>query len=103
MKQKGKQNLKHKLPIKGLSMLAAAAALMGAVGQQSTVLGATDSGGLDRTVLPIKEPTYPESTVLDARDAKAPPRFEVKAPAKAPNVVIVLLDDVGFAASSAFG
>ena len=54
MKQKGKQNLKHKLPIKGLSMLAAAAALTGAVGQQSTVLGATDSGGLDRTVLPIK-------------------------------------------------
>src|SRR6266568_1534143 len=58
---------------------------------------------IDRTVLPIKEPTYPESTVLDVRDAKAPPRFEVKAPAKAPNVVIVLLDDVGFAASSAFG
>src|SRR5438874_11119145 len=58
---------------------------------------------IDRTVLPVKEPTYPESTVLDVRDAKAPPRFEVKAPAKAPNVVIVLLDDVGFAASSAFG
>src|SRR5437879_11257655 len=47
---------------------------------------------IDRTVLPVKEPTYPESTVLDARDAKAPPRFEVKAAAKAPNVVIVLLD-----------
>jgi hypothetical protein len=31
------------------------------------------------------------------------PRFEVKAPAKAPNVVMVLLDDVGFAVSSAFG
>src|SRR5437016_5135569 len=58
---------------------------------------------IDRTVLPVKEPTYPESTVLDARDAKPPLRFEVKAPAKAPNVVIVLLDDVGFAASSAFG
>src|SRR6266498_1340066 len=58
---------------------------------------------IDRTVLPVKEPTYPESTVLDARDAKPPPRFEVKAPSKAPNVVIVLLDDVGFAASSAFG
>jgi len=103
MKQKGKQNLKHKLPIKGLSLLVAAVALTGAVGQQSRLLGATDSSGLDRTVLPIKEPTYPESTVLDARDAKAPPRFEAKAPAKAPNVVIVLLDDVGFAASSAFG
>src|SRR5206468_9083610 len=58
---------------------------------------------IDRTILPIKEPTYPESTVLDARDAKAPPRFEVKAPAKAPNVVIVLIDDIGFGASSAFG
>ena len=58
---------------------------------------------VDRTVLPVKEPTYPESTVLDARDAKPPPRFEVKAPSGAPNVVIVLLDDVGFAASSAFG
>src|SRR2546428_9291157 len=54
---------------------------------------------IDRTVLPVKEPTYPESTVLDARDAKPPPRFEVKAP----NVVIALFDDVGFAASSAFG
>src|SRR5438876_6439520 len=57
---------------------------------------------IDRTVLPVKEPTYPESTVLDARDAKAPPRFEVKAPAKAPNVVIVLIDDIGFGASTAF-
>ncbi len=28
--------------------------------------------GLDRTVLPIREPQYPTSTVLDARDAKAP-------------------------------
>jgi len=80
MKQKGKQNLKHKLLIKGLSVLTAAVALTGAVGQQGTLLGATDSSGIDRTVLPIKEPTYPESTVLDARDAKAPPRFEVKAP-----------------------
>jgi len=72
-----------------------------------TIIAASALGqstdGLDRTVLPIREPQYPESTVLDARDAKAPPRFEVKAPANAPNVVIVLLDDVGFAASSAFG
>src|SRR5205809_7182821 len=59
--------------------------------------------GLDRTVLPIREPQYPTSTVLDARDAKAPPRFEIKAPAAAPNVVIVLLDDIGFGQSGAFG
>ena len=59
--------------------------------------------GLDRTVLPIKEPTYPAITELDARKAKAPARFEVKAPDKAPNVVIVLIDDIGFGHSSAFG
>ena len=32
-----------------------------------------------------------------------PPRFEVKAPANAPNVLIVLIDDMGFGQSSAFG
>ena len=58
---------------------------------------------LDRTVLPIPEPTYPPITELDVRNAKAPPRFEVKAPAGAPNVLIVLIDDMGFGQSSAFG
>jgi hypothetical protein len=32
-----------------------------------------------------------------------PPRFEVKAPDGAPNVVIVLIDDLGFGATSTFG
>src|SRR5947199_10325665 len=59
--------------------------------------------GLDRTVLPIREPQYPAITELDARNAKARPRFEIKAPAAAPNVVIVLLDDIGFGQSGAFG
>ncbi len=57
----------------------------------------------DRTVLPIPEPQYPHSTVLDARNATPPPRFEVKAPPDAPNVLIVLIDDMGFGQSSAFG
>src|SRR2546427_7007375 len=57
----------------------------------------------DRTVLPISEPTYPHSTVFDVRNATPPPRFEVKAPANAPNVLIVLIDDMGFGQSSAFG
>jgi len=57
----------------------------------------------DRTVLPIPEPQYPHSTVLDARNATPPPRFEVKAPAGAPNVLIVLIDDMGFGQSSTFG
>ena len=58
---------------------------------------------LDRTVLPIPEPDIPHSTVLDARNAKPPARFQVKAPDGAPNVLIVLIDDMGFGMSSAFG
>ena len=62
------------------------------------------AGEIDRTVLPIPEPQYPHSTVLDVRNAPPPPpRFEVKAPAGAPNVLIVLIDDMGFGQSGAFG
>jgi arylsulfatase len=60
-------------------------------------------GQLDRTVLPVKEPAYAPITQIDARKAKAPPRFEVKAPSKAPNVLIILIDDIGFGHASAFG
>lgn len=58
---------------------------------------------VDRTKLPIHEPTYPRSTVLDVRNAKAPVPFNVKAPTNAPNVLIILIDDMGFGQSSAFG
>ena len=57
----------------------------------------------DRTVLPIPEPKPPVYTELDVRDAKPPPRFEVKAPEEAPNVLLVLVDDLGFAGTSTFG
>ena len=57
----------------------------------------------DRTALPIPEPQIPHSTVFDVRNATPPERFEVKAPAGAPNVLIVLIDDMGFGESSAFG
>src|ERR1700727_611468 len=57
----------------------------------------------DRTVLPIPEPQYPHSTVFNARNATPPPRFQVKAPPNAPNILIVLIDDMGFGQSSAFG
>src|SRR3972149_10494103 len=63
----------------------------------------TSSEKIDRTVLPIKEPTPPTYTELDARNVKPPARFEVKAPEGAPNVVIVLIDDMGFGHSSSFG
>ena len=57
----------------------------------------------DRTELPIREPKRPLYTELDVREAKAPPRFEVKAPAGAPNVLIILLDDMGFGVTNSFG
>ena len=69
----------------------------------STTEEQNTTGELDRTVLPIKEPTRPTYTELDARNATAPPRFEVKAPEGAPNVVIILIDDMGFGVSEAFG
>jgi len=71
--------------------------------QAPAARGAVSGETLDRTHLPIPEPEYPHSTVFDVRNAKAPPRFEVKAPAGAPNVLIVLIDDMGFGQSSAFG
>jgi len=57
----------------------------------------------DRTILPIHKPNYPHSTVLNVRNAAPPSQFPVKAPEGAPNVLIVLIDDMGFGQSSAFG
>ena len=58
-----------------------------------------------RTVLPVPDPPHGEITATDAKDpeAKFPPIEPLRPPDGAPNVLIVLLDDVGFAASSAFG
>ncbi|MFL1484055.1 sulfatase-like hydrolase/transferase [Marinobacter sp. LN3S78] len=58
---------------------------------------------LNRTVLPIAEPEPPTYEELDVRNTQPPPRFEVKAPDKAPNVLIILIDDLGFGATSTFG
>src|SRR6185295_9540074 len=56
-----------------------------------------------REALPIPDPPYAGEVPLDAREASFPPIEPLRPPAGAPNVLIVLLDDVGFAASSAFG
>src|SRR5512145_1014715 len=57
----------------------------------------------DRTVLPLAEPKPPTFSELDVRNTQPPPRFEVKAPEGAPNVLIVLIDDIGFGGPSTFG
>jgi arylsulfatase len=64
---------------------------------------AAEPAPLDRTVLPVPEPARPLYKEIDARKVAMPPRFEVKAPDGAPNVVIVLIDDLGFGVPTAFG
>jgi arylsulfatase len=56
-------------------------------------------------VLPIPDRPAPGLTTYDAKDADTsfPPIEPLLPPAGAPNVLIVLLDDVGFGASSTFG
>jgi len=91
--------MRNKTLLAVLSLALGAAIALPAEAQDRSGAG----GQLDRTVLPIAEPKLKPITTLDARNAKAPPRFEVKAPKAAPNVVIVLIDDVGFGHGSAFG
>jgi arylsulfatase A-like enzyme len=60
---------------------------------------------ISRDVLPIPDRPYEGEPPLDAKDPDAtfPPIQPLRPPSGAPNVLVVLLDDVGFAASSAFG
>src|SRR5262245_47335408 len=60
---------------------------------------------LPRTILPIPDRAHVGLTTYDAKDpdARFPPIHLLRPPKGAPNVVVILLDDVGFAASSAFG
>ena len=74
-----------------------------AVGLLASQAFAAEPGPLDRTILPIQEPARPLYKEIDARKVAMPPRFEVKAPDGAPNVVIVLIDDLGFGVPTAFG
>jgi arylsulfatase len=60
---------------------------------------------VQRTVLPIPDRSHVGLTTFDAKDPATsfPPIEPLRPPAGAPNVLVVLLDDVGFGASSAFG
>lgn len=58
-----------------------------------------------RTVLPIADRAHVGLTTYDAKDpdSKYPPIEQLRPPKGAPNILIVLLDDVGFGTTSAFG
>jgi len=58
----------------------------------------------DRTQLPIPDAEPPTYSELDVRNVDRPSQqLRVAAPKDAPNVLILLLDDVGFSQSSLFG
>jgi arylsulfatase A-like enzyme len=60
---------------------------------------------IQRGMLPIPDRKPIGLTTYDAKDpeTKFPPTLQLRPPAGAPNVLLVLLDDVGFGASSVFG
>jgi arylsulfatase A-like enzyme len=60
---------------------------------------------VSRAILPIPDPQYVGLTTYDAKDpdTKFPPIEALRPPKGAPNVLIILIDDCGFGASSAFG
>src|SRR5574341_2297785 len=58
-----------------------------------------------RAILPRPDRSYTGLIKYDAKDpdTKFPPIEQLRPPKGAPNVLVILLDDVGFGASSAFG
>jgi len=60
---------------------------------------------IQRSILPIPDQPHVGLTTFDAKDpdTKYPPIKDLRPPRGAPNVLIVLIDDVGFGATSAFG
>lgn len=60
---------------------------------------------MDRTHLPIPDKQYDGPVYDDAKDPRAvfEPIQPIRPPVGAPNVLVILLDDVGFGAASVFG
>jgi arylsulfatase A-like enzyme len=60
---------------------------------------------VSRSILPIPDVPHVGLTTYDAKDPETsyPPIRDVRPPDGAPNVLVILIDDVGFGASSAFG
>src|SRR5215213_2369425 len=58
-----------------------------------------------RAILPIPDRPYTGLIIYDAKDPDThfPPIEELRPPAGAPNVLVILIDDAGFGSSSAFG
>ena len=56
-----------------------------------------------REILPIPDIPQPYPLALYGKDVEPQPAPPLRPPEGAPNVVIILIDDMGFGATSAFG
>ncbi|MGP8229730.1 MAG: arylsulfatase [Steroidobacteraceae bacterium] len=65
----------------------------------------SEQSDIQRTILPIPDRPRTGLVTYDAKDpdTKYPPITPIRPPKGAPNVLIVLIDDAGFGAASAFG
>src|ERR1700737_4560827 len=72
---------------------------------EAAARAASEQDAVRRDILPIPDFKHVGLTTYDAKDPDTtyPPIVPLRPPTGAPNVLIVLLDDVGFGASSAFG
>jgi len=65
--------------------------------------GARAADGPDRTILPVAEPAFMGEIGATVKDSRADFPKPIQAPAGAPNVLLIVLDDVGFGHAGAFG
>ncbi len=96
--------MKSSVKIFAAAMLAASTWLPDpAIAQDATATVLAGGEKLERKKLPIHLPKSQVYNQLDVREVKTPSWVDVAAPAGAPNVIIVLIDDMGFATPSTFG
>ncbi len=80
--------MKHKIAFAAFNIAVGATVASSAVGQD---------------VLPAPSPPFKGQIGLSASDSKSDFPKQIQAPKGAPNIVVILLDDVGYGASSTFG
>lgn len=62
-----------------------------------------DTTVLDRTRLPILQPAFSGQIAENASESSPSWPVQIKAPHNAPNIIVIMTDDIGYGASSTFG
>lgn len=89
--------------MKKMSTRLSKASALATVGSVVTTGALLSGGAFAQEVLPVPPAPFKGQIGLSAKDSKSDFPEQVQAPKGAPNVVLILLDDVGFGATSTFG